>query len=115
MTTLHEMWVRLAQHQPYADANGYGPAWAKMCKKQTAKAASAAWDAARASGAASEDAVEITEEANWAVNAAAAAWSAVRASRAEVAAAAKKALEAAEAIRYIEKAKQIYDAKEPTK
>jgi hypothetical protein len=58
MTTLHEMWVRLAQHQPYADKHGYGPAWATMCKKQTAEAARAAWDTALAAEDAAEDAGE---------------------------------------------------------
>ncbi len=33
--TLDEMWVRLAQHQPFADARGYGEAWAKMCEERT--------------------------------------------------------------------------------
>jgi hypothetical protein len=32
MTTLDEMWQRLAQHQPYADKYGYGPSWMIMCK-----------------------------------------------------------------------------------
>jgi len=87
--TLDEMWVRLAQHQPYADANGYGPAWATMCKKQTAKAACAACAAADAVDAVG--AANAAEYAEWAVD------------------------DAAAAIRYIERAEQIYDAKEPTK
>jgi hypothetical protein len=57
MTTLHEMWQRLAQHQPYADANGYGPAWATMCEKQTAEAARVAGDAAHAAGDADDAAL----------------------------------------------------------
>ena len=40
---LEEMWQRLAQHQPYADQRGYGPAWAAMCAERTADAALAAW------------------------------------------------------------------------
>ena len=39
---LEEMWQRLAQHQPYADQRGYGPAWAAMCEQRTEGAAWAA-------------------------------------------------------------------------
>ena len=39
---LDKMWNRLAQHQPYADKRGYGPAWAAMCAERTADAARAA-------------------------------------------------------------------------
>ena len=45
---LEEMWQRLAQHQPYADQRGYGPAWAAMCEQRTEGAAWAAAEAARA-------------------------------------------------------------------
>jgi hypothetical protein len=84
--TLDEMWARLAQHQPYADANGYGPAWATMCKKQTAKAAKAACAAA--------DAVDAVDAAN-------AAWGAADAVD-----------DAAAAIRYIENADAMLKARE---
>jgi hypothetical protein len=30
--TIDDMWDRLAQHQPFADARGYGEAWARMCE-----------------------------------------------------------------------------------
>jgi hypothetical protein len=107
--TLDEMWARLAQHQPYADKHGYGPAWATMCKKQTAKAAFAACAAA--------DAVDSVGAANAAGDAAWAAADAVDAVGAANAAgdAAWAVDDAAAAIRYIENAEKIYDAKEPTK
>jgi hypothetical protein len=42
--SLDKMWNRLAQHQPYADERGYGPAWAVMCEQRTEAAAwAAAW------------------------------------------------------------------------
>jgi len=62
---LDDMWDRLAQHQPFADARGYGPEWAKMCAERTPDAA-AAWAAAWAGDAA------------WAWKAAWAAWAAAR-------------------------------------
>ena len=37
--TIEEMWIRLTAHQPYADARGYGEAWASMCREQTREAA----------------------------------------------------------------------------
>ena len=46
---LDKMWERLAQHQPYADERGYGPAWAVMCAERTEEAAWAvAWAAREA-------------------------------------------------------------------
>ena len=45
MTTLDEMWQRLAQHQPYADKYGYGPSWMIMCKVRNH---GAAWAVRRA-------------------------------------------------------------------
>ena len=41
---LEEMWARLAQHQPFADRRGYGPAWAAMCEERTQDSA---WEAQR--------------------------------------------------------------------
>lgn len=57
---LDEMWVRLAQHQPYADQRGYGPEWARMCRERTPEAA---WAAADATAARAADAVEWIEKA----------------------------------------------------
>ena len=48
--TIDDMWQRLAQHQPFADARGYGPAWAEMCRERTPDAAVNAARAARAAG-----------------------------------------------------------------
>ena len=46
---IDQMWERLAQHQPYADARGYGPEWARMCAERTPDAAwTAEAEAARA-------------------------------------------------------------------
>jgi len=35
MTNLNEMWTRLAQHQSFADAGGYGDVWRTMCQERT--------------------------------------------------------------------------------
>jgi len=43
--TLEERWQRLEQHQPFADANGYGPEWARMCAARTKDAAKVAYAA----------------------------------------------------------------------
>lgn len=51
MTDLTAMWEALAQYQPYADADGHGESWRKMCEERTEKAARAAVDAARAKAA----------------------------------------------------------------
>jgi hypothetical protein len=73
---LNDMWDRLAQHQPYADARGYGPEWAVMCEQRTVKTAEAAAEAAAAAARAG------TAEA-WPPPAAAAAWAADAAALAE--------------------------------
>ena len=78
--TIDQMWERLAQHQPFADARGYGSEWARMCRERTPEAAKTAAEAA------------------WA--AAAAAW----AEAAEARAAAAEARAAAEAVEWIEEA-----------
>jgi len=44
---IENMWERLAQYQPFADAKGYGEAWARMCEERTQDAALAAANAAR--------------------------------------------------------------------
>jgi len=46
MTTLSKMWTRLEQHQTFADAGGYGPAWEQMCTLRSAPAALSAAKAA---------------------------------------------------------------------
>ena len=53
MTTLDQMWTRLAQHQPFADERGYGPAWKRMCEERTEEAALAAGPLRAAASAAS--------------------------------------------------------------
>lgn len=37
--SIDQMWDRLTAHQPYADARGYGEAWAHMCRERTPEAA----------------------------------------------------------------------------
>lgn len=41
-----QMWQRLTQHQPFADARGFGAMWAVMCAKRTPETAWVARDAA---------------------------------------------------------------------
>ena len=84
---INDMWERLTTHQPYADAKGYGPDWARMCAARTAEAA---WVAAWAAEAALASAL-----AAWAAEAAALA-----------ASLAADAL-AAEAVEWIEKAEGL--------
>ena len=88
---LDEMWERLAQHQSFADARGYGSNWARMCALRT-------WQAAIAAHAAAH--------AQWAWVAADAAWAASAASWAEAWAPASDDLPRAvrAAIYWIEKA-----------
>jgi hypothetical protein len=79
------MWEALSRYQPYADQDGHGESWRKMCSERTKDAAGTAW--ASAAKAARE-----AEAAAWA------AWTAraARAARAEaVAEAAAWAAEAA--------------------
>lgn len=93
MTTLDEMWQRLAQHQPYADKYGYGPSWMIMCKVRSYKAAvsadnqvlheGASWDAAYAAYSASGAVSSLT---TYLVT-----------------------VHAASAVNYINKAEQLYD------
>lgn len=64
--TIDQMWERLTAHQPYADARGYGPEWARMCEERTPEAAMAAGYAA----------ANEAEEGAWALPAAWAAWAA---------------------------------------
>ena len=42
MTDLEPMWAALAKYQPYADADGHGNSWRKMCSERTSDAADAA-------------------------------------------------------------------------
>ena len=48
MTDLNAMWDALARYQPYADQDGHGDSWRKMCSERTEEAARAAMEAARA-------------------------------------------------------------------
>jgi len=49
MTDLKLMWDALAKYQPYADQDGHGDSWRRMCEERTVKAA---WYATEASEAA---------------------------------------------------------------
>ncbi len=42
---LAEMWCALAEHQPFADRDGHGESWAKMCEDRTEAAAEEAYRA----------------------------------------------------------------------
>ena len=95
MTDLNPMWDALARYQPYADKDGHGESWRKMCSERTEAAADVAWvgavAVAEAAGAAAQ-AVAVAEAAGAAAQAAdaadaadAAAWLAA-AERAEEAA-----------------------------
>ena len=105
---LDEMWVRLAQHQPYADQRGYGPEWARMCEQRTeetawaaARAADGAADAARARLAWARAAdIAAREAAAAAREAAAAAWAAADA------VAAWSWVEADEAVRWVKRSEE---------
>jgi len=75
---IEKMWDRLAQHQSFADANGYGPEWARMCEERTADAAWAAADATDSVVLVASDACEAAWVAadathRWSATAAAAA------------------------------------------
>jgi hypothetical protein len=74
--TLEEMWQRLEQHQSYADQNGYGEAWAKMCAERTKYSANFAarrashqgrWNAAHAAEAARDTVAVVEETAEYAI------------------------------------------------
>jgi hypothetical protein len=84
MTDLAKMWAALSAHKPKPK---YAKAWRRMCKERTPQAADAASDAAWAAGSAV------------AADAAAAAWTAMVTAKAA-------AEEAADAIRYINKAEE---------
>jgi hypothetical protein len=61
--TLDEMWERLAQHQPFADARGFGSEWARMLEERTQDTV---WEAAYAAEQAAEVAWVPVSEAVWA-------------------------------------------------
>lgn len=46
MTDLTPMWETLAKYQPYADADGHGESWRKMCEQRTREAVAEAEAAA---------------------------------------------------------------------
>jgi len=48
MTDLEPMWAALAKYQLYADADGHGDSWRRMCSERTVKAAWYATEAAEA-------------------------------------------------------------------
>ena len=73
MTTIDQMWTRLAQHQPEADRRGYGEAWRRMCEERTKDAADAAAEAAVDAALAADAAAEAAANAAWADKAANAA------------------------------------------
>ena len=57
MTKLAEMWVEFEKHQSIANDNGYGKAWAEMCRLRTEKACKAASRAAYVAAVVAVDAV----------------------------------------------------------
>jgi hypothetical protein len=62
--TLDEMWERLAQYQPFADARGFGSEWARMREERTQDTV---WEAAYAAEQAAEvERVHLVAEAVWA-------------------------------------------------
>jgi len=61
--TLDEMWERLAQYQPFADARGFGSEWARMCEERTQDTV---WEAAYAAEQAADVAWVPVSEAVWA-------------------------------------------------
>jgi hypothetical protein len=95
MTDLNAMWTALAAYQTYADQDGHGESWRKMCEERTREAAwvaeQAAWDAREAAAA------HLAAYAAWEAARAAsrAASAAARAARAAYAAAARAASRAA--------------------
>ena len=58
MTELDEMWVEFEKHQSIANNNGYGKAWAEMCRLRTERACKAASRAAYAAAVVAVDAVD---------------------------------------------------------
>jgi chorismate mutase len=78
---LAEMWAALEEYQPFANRDGHGESWAKMCRERTEGAALAAASAAAA-------------DAAWA-----AAWAAGRAAPRDAASAAARAADSVDAIR----------------
>jgi hypothetical protein len=78
MTDLNAMWEALARYQPYADADGHGESWRKMCERRTQGTAARAASAAYPSLAAlAYSAARLAEDAAGAASAAyATAWAA---------------------------------------
>ena len=68
MDDLTQMWDALARYQPYADKDGHGESWRRMCEQRT-KAAS--WDATHAAEDAAADAAGMWKSGGYA-----AAWAA---------------------------------------
>ena len=70
MTDLSAMWDALARYQPFADADGHGESWKRMCEERTIDAAVAAVNAARAKAAWAEATYAAASAASWAESAA---------------------------------------------
>ena len=74
MSGMEKMWIELTEHQPIADARGYGAQWQRMCELKTQEAANAAgeaaWDVMVAAGGAGWNAwgaaraIERSQKAN---------------------------------------------------
>ena len=60
---IEKIWEWLVQHQAFADANGFGPEWARMCEERTQDTV---WEAAYAAEQAAEAAWVPVSEAIWA-------------------------------------------------
>ena len=65
MTVLEPMWVVLAKYQPYANADGHGESWRRMCEERTVKAAELAWHDKNINNCHIVNAADVVEEA-WA-------------------------------------------------
>ena len=74
---LAEMWAALEEYQPFANRDGHGESWARMCSERTTDAADSAearaWEVRAARGAAAE---AVAYAGRAAVKAASAAWAA---------------------------------------
>lgn len=84
---LADMWRELSEYQPFADRDGHGESWRRLCSERTTAAADAA--RAVAAGAAARDAAWAASCVAWAASCAArdaasdaVAWAAADAARA---------------------------------
>jgi len=65
MIDLEPMWLALAKYQPYADADGHGESWRKMCEERTVNASRLAWHDKNINNCHIVNAADVVEEA-WA-------------------------------------------------